>query len=117
MLGILNDYDAPQARMLVVVHGRCGSKWSYIGDLNRGHLGVYDLKSPQYFTPLSKFGVTAVMLPDGRLRLTPITISVATYSRDGTPRPATGKATAKKQSTCASILQAKLSLRCRRNVS
>ncbi len=86
VLGILNDYDAPQARMLVVVYGRENARrWSYIGDMNAGHLGTYPLNMPQWFTPLSRFGVAAVMLPDGRLRLTQLTISAATY-QDGKPR-------------------------------
>ncbi len=86
VLGILNDCDAPEARMLAVVYGKPESpSWSYVTDFCRHFRGIYRLTNPTFFTPLALFGCFAAMRPDGKLLVTRFNISVAKYP-DGKPR-------------------------------
>lgn len=93
-LGILTG-DAPEAKMLVVVHSsETGLKWAYV----RPGWGrkTLPLRRPQDFTPLSLFGVHATLNPDGLLCIHQLGLSIATYD-DGGPRQWQGAADAKIQ--------------------
>lgn len=94
-LGILMG-DAPAANMVVVVfQSETLVKWAYIAP---GHKRDHSLPldRPQDFTPLSSFGVHAMMNPDGALCLSQVTISIATY-HDGKARSWNGAQSSKIQ--------------------
>ncbi len=86
VLGILNDCERPEARMLVVVYGKAESpSWSYVTDYCKNFRGIYRFSGRHNFTALAMFGCIAAMRPDGKMLVTQINISVAQY-RDGKPR-------------------------------
>lgn len=88
ILGILDDCDRPEARMLVVVWGNPASPMvEYLNPLirPRGFKGRYN-SFPSRFTRLTDFGVSACFEPDGRLRVKlSLYLSCATYP-NGDPR-------------------------------
>ncbi len=92
LIGILDDADRPEARMLIVVWGHpMHPSIEYVNLLIpplglRGRFGHY----PSRFTPLHRFGVKAEFCPDAALRVLAIGESVATYP-DGKPRPWQGR--------------------------
>jgi hypothetical protein len=85
VLGILNDAERPEAKMLVVLFGKPPDlQWAYVTPCTYGN-AFHKCREPNLFTPLSQFGVLATLTPDGRLALHQICISVAKYP-DGSPR-------------------------------
>lgn len=88
ILGILDDADAPEARMLVVLYGRTDApRYEYVSPHIRPlRPAPGPRRRPALFTPLSEFGVEAAFEPDGRLRTRQTAPSRATYP-DGVHRP------------------------------
>lgn len=87
VLGILNDYDAPDERMVAVLWGKRADtlKWAYVSP-KPGWMGEYQCGDASTFTPLNKFGVRAEMTRDGWLCIIRFGISCAVYKHDGAPR-------------------------------
>lgn len=95
IIGILDDCDCPEAKMLVVVFGHpAHPRWEYIDPRRRpmGPRSRLTAGFPSWFTPLERFGRTAILAEDGMLQVTSLWAGecTATYS-DGQPRRWQGK--------------------------
>lgn len=89
VLGIIDDCDAPEPRMVVVVmwSGRVGGyKWEYVDRRQAArYQRGFTKKFPERFTSLKTFGVAPLFRNDGALRFERFGPSQATY-HDGKPR-------------------------------
>jgi hypothetical protein len=91
LIGILDDCDAPEARMIVLLWGdQSDPSAEYISSKVRplnsaGSAGRRFGHFPKRFTELTKFGVMPEFDPDGLLVIRVVGPSVATYP-DGVPR-------------------------------
>ncbi len=89
VLGIIDDCDAPEPRMMAVVmwSGRIGGyKWEYVDRRQQARYEKGRSRTwPEKFTPLKSFGVLALFRSDGALRFERFGPSQATYP-DGKPR-------------------------------
>lgn len=85
-LGILNDVDAPEARMIVLIaKKRSGLKAVYVNGRIPKKWSNWFPCNGERFTALDRFGVLASVSPDGFLQADQVTASTATYP-DGKPR-------------------------------
>jgi hypothetical protein len=86
-IGILDDSDAPQADMLVVLWGDPSEPFfDYIWHGLRRPPGPRCLRHRQYFTSLGDFGMTATFTEGGDLRVIPSDRPCVAQYPDGTPR-------------------------------
>lgn len=95
-IGILDDCDAPEAKMLVIAVGPPGEAWIEYLDLRRPQLSRRREAKPaslSRWTDAAAFGVSLSLCEGAQLRVVQTGASVATY-KDGVPRPWHGAPTA-----------------------
>jgi hypothetical protein len=86
-IGTLDDCDAPQPDMLVVLWGDQSEPFfDYIWHGLRRPPGPRRLRHRQYFTSLGDFGMTATFTEGGDLRVIPSDRPCVAQYPDGTPR-------------------------------
>lgn len=87
ILGILNEVERPHQNMVAIITGTPPNKlrWAYVTRKDKRHAGCYPYQLPEYFTPLSAWGVHATMTWDGKLALHQLNPKPALYP-DGKPR-------------------------------
>lgn len=96
LIGILDDFDKPEAKMLVIIYGKQRRpRFQYLCAQARAARGFGYLSAagvPDRFTPLARFGGSVAFTSNGDLEVTVQGPSQARYF-DGQPRPWQGRAT------------------------
>lgn len=88
LIGIIDDTDRPEAKMLVVVYGHpARPRVEYLNPDNGPlmPIGARRHSIPALFTELSKFGCRAIFEEDGTVQVQKVGDSIATYP-DGKAR-------------------------------